>query len=227
MAAFLPQPKQYRNSHRKRKSKSLKIKQQRKYHENNKDNDEMKLDINAIYRENNNDNLCKKHALSTIISTVVTERKLLKLSNDERKSQNKDSNPRIKRKWKSVNPLSLKKYNKFCDEFDRKNKFDIGISQKYFLIAENGKNIISYILRKFNIKSDYIAFNHKNGSIHQLLEIIEHKSVTKLIAFNYEHAWCYICIENVWYEIDSLKKRSKPKVIMAFPYNCGYIYIYD
>lgn len=234
MALFLPQTKSYaRSRHRKKKGKSRKQKLSHKSPTSDANSTESSLSIGSIYRENQNDNLCKKHALATIISTVMSERELSQIQQNEEKGDidnrlNRRKSRKLKKKWKSPNYLSRGKYNKLCDSFDRANKFDIGISRRYFVIGDTTKhNIFSYILEQFNIKSDYIAFDEKDGSIHKLLNIIEEKLVRKLIAFNYEHAWCYICLKDVWFEIDSLKKRKNTKIIQSFPYNCGYIYVYD
>ena len=159
MALFLPQPKKYNKSHRKRKqNKSNKSKQSH----NSSPIDQnasvsTSLDVGSIYRENQNDNLCKKHALATIISTVMSERQLSQIYNNNNDGEMVNDNDvskhrkrrKLKRKWKSPNYLSREKYNKFCDAFDRANKFDIGISRKYFVIGETTKdNIFSYILNQ-------------------------------------------------------------------------------
>eukprot|EP01084_Bolivina_argentea_P117404 208522_1 len=236
MALFMPQPKHYSKSRRKkrdRKSNKHKHKQETILVPKTDANVQL-LDVNSIYREGQNGDLCKKHALVTVISAVLTERKVFKI-HDELKQEQKDGKElnrkqkkKLRGKWRAQNFLSTKQYNKYCDKFDRINGFDIGISQKYFIIGKKQTdNIFSYILEQFKIKSGYITFDEKDGSIGTLLDIIKAKNVTKLIAFNFEHAWCYINIKDVWYEFDSMKKRSKPKPIKAFPYNCGYVYVYQ
>eukprot|EP01083_Nonionella_stella_P101252 286816_1 len=156
------------------------------------------------------------------MSGVLTERKISETQhtvhehkqNDNIKSKRRRRRKGSKRKWSAQNVLSAKKYHKYCDEFDAMNNFEIGCSRKYFIVgAKMTDNIFCYILQQYHIKSDYIAFDHEDGSIGKLLEIIEQKNVTKLIAFNSEHAWCYIQVDHVWYEFDSLQKRTKPKPI--------------
>eukprot|EP01083_Nonionella_stella_P214103 771673_1 len=175
MAVFLPQTKHYRKSQCKKRDKKRKlIKSQESFVRKNET-----LDINSIYRENQNNNLCKKHALVTVMSGVLTERKISETQhtvhehkqNDNIKSKRRRRRKGSKRKWSAQNVLSAKKYNKYCDEFDAMNNFEIGCSRKYFIVgAKMTDNIFCYILQQYHIKSDYIAFDHEDGSIGKLLD---------------------------------------------------------
>merc|ERR1719384_21939 len=106
MADFLPQPKHYRKSHRKRKDKKSKRNKRQRISIVD-DTETPSLDINSIYRENQNGDLCKKHALVTIISCVMNERKLLEMQNENKDEAEKDEmktnyrkQRKLKRKWK-------------------------------------------------------------------------------------------------------------------------------
>ena len=75
MSVFLQQPKKYSKSHRKRKQgKAHRHKQLSKSSPTDSNSAaSSSLCIGSIYRENQSGNLCKKHALATIISTVMSD----------------------------------------------------------------------------------------------------------------------------------------------------------
>lgn len=99
------------------------------------------------------------------------------------------------------NVLSLKRFNSLCDEFDKKYKCS---GSKTFFIVTLENNSLCYVLNKLGIRSVFYApgtLKHVNG----ILEKSE-----AFLVFSSEHIWACRKYNNVWYTLDSIRKKIVP-----------------
>lgn len=101
--------------------------------------------------------------------------------------------------------ISLKEFDQYCDDFDRKNHFSVGCSKSHHMFNNYGgtNNIFGYVLERKNIKCtmkhyDFYS-NQKN--------IQKHDNLIGYIVYNTRHTWCIKFVKNIFYCIDSMKRN--------------------
>lgn len=98
--------------------------------------------------------------------------------------------------------FSFNEFNKYCDDFDKKNNFKIGFSKNSYAFYNNGENdnIFGYILEQKLLKSQKLKLEFINkNNLNISYDFIG------FICFNNNHTWCIKIINNKLYLIDSLK----------------------
>lgn len=99
--------------------------------------------------------------------------------------------------------ISLSEFNKYCDEFDRRNYFSPGSSRNGHMFYNNGltDNIFGYILEKKGIK---IKMDHYDFYRPKKIKHCE-KGTIGYIVYNMGHTWCVRVVNGEYYLIDSMR----------------------
>jgi hypothetical protein len=101
--------------------------------------------------------------------------------------------------------ISLKEFDIYCDEFDKKNHYDIGSSRNKYFFYNNGltDNIFGYILQKkgFNIEMEHYDF-YRPRKIRNC-----EKGTIGYIIYNTQHTWCVRVVDSEYWVIDSMKRE--------------------
>ena len=102
--------------------------------------------------------------------------------------------------------LKIPDFNKYCDEYDKKNGFISGSSKNAHLFYNNGgdDNIFGYILKKKNISFKMIHYDfyaskkieYKNNSIGYII-------------YNRSHTFCVRIINRENWIIDSMRPKAE------------------
>lgn len=101
---------------------------------------------------------------------------------------------------------SLNTFNKLCDEFDKKNDFEVPSSKLKYIFYNNGgtDNIFGYILKKNNYK---IKMTHYDYYKSKVIQLKNDKKMLGFIVYNRCHTFCIRKIKDEYYLIDSMKSR--------------------
>ena len=117
-------------------------------------------------------------------------------------------------------------FNKLCDEFDKKNKFEINCSKNSHEFYNNGDsdNIFGYVMKNKGIDVRMIGYDrHRKTDIN----IEDFEDLLGAIVLQPGHTFCIRYYDNKWYVIDSLN-GSEPEVQMNYfkNRNMGFLFVY-
>ncbi len=103
--------------------------------------------------------------------------------------------------------VSLNEFNKFCDDFDKRNGFAPGSSKRGHLFYNNGKtdNIFGYIMERKKCK---ITMEHYDFYSAKKIKVNEKKTIGYII-YNRGHTYAVRIEKGERWLIDSL--RAKPQ----------------
>lgn len=111
-----------------------------------------------------------------------------------------------------VQLVSVKEFDKLCDEFDKCNDFELGCSKKNCFFYNNGNedNIFGYVLSKkgYNVTMKHYDIN-RNVKIPQ-----PGRNTIGYIVYNERHTYCVRKIGVELFLIDSMKPTPR-KIVGA------------
>ena len=108
--------------------------------------------------------------------------------------------------------ISEEQFQIYCNEYDLIIK---GLNTKNNDGFCEGRNIISYILDKYNntfcilIPINLYKKSRENIAIDHYNKLIKNKNITQYFEFNKGHVWFNKYIKNSWYKIDSITGVSQ------------------
>jgi len=110
---------------------------------------------------------------------------------------------------------SVQNFDKYCDEFDKNNKFEKNTTRRHIFYNNGGNdNIFGYVLNK-TIKdstSDHdIKYNMEHYDFYKKKTIKTLPNTIGYLLYSQNHAFCIRKIDDQFYLIDSL--RSKPTIV--------------
>ena len=102
---------------------------------------------------------------------------------------------------------SNKEFDIYCDELDKLNDFEKGVSKSKLFYNNGGiNNIFGYVMTKKNINVEftYYSYEKTNSGIFSNLKT---KCLLGFIVYNKQHTYCVRRINNRYYLIDSMSSR--------------------
>ena len=117
-------------------------------------------------------------------------------------------------------------FDKYCDEFDKKNKFEVKCSKNNQEFYNNGNddNIFGYVLKKKGINTRMIGYEKNRKT---KIDITDFEDLLGAFVLNPGHVYCVRYIDGKFYVIDSLN-GSEPEVQMNYfqNKNTTFIFVY-
>ena len=133
-------------------------------------------------------------------------------------------------RYHSVNNLlgrqicTTSEFDKYCDELDTKNKFEIKCSKNSQEFYNNGgdNNIFGYTMKKKGINTRMEGFDrHRKTPIN----ITDTEDLVGAFVLSPGHVWCVRYVDGHWYVIDSMN-GSEPEVQMNYFQNKNLAFIF-
>lgn len=101
--------------------------------------------------------------------------------------------------------LTLKEFDKYCNEYDKKNDFVIGSSRNDHLFYNNGgnDNIFGYVIKKKGLSVKMVHYDYYK---HKKINSDESRNIGYII-YNRGHTYCVRIINGEKWIIDSMRKN--------------------
>jgi hypothetical protein len=114
-------------------------------------------------------------------------------------------------------------FDKYCDEFDKQNKFEVNYSKNSQEFYNNGEenNIFGYTMKKKGINTRMEGYDrHRKHDIK-----IDTEDLLGAFILSPGHVWCIRYIDGKWFLIDSLNS-SEPEVQMNYFQNKNLAFLF-
>lgn len=103
--------------------------------------------------------------------------------------------------------VTREEFDKYCDEFDKLNGFEVGCSKKNCVFYNNGNtdNIFGYVLSK---KGYNVTMKHYDFYSHKRMPQPSNKTIGYIV-YNQQHTYCVRYIGTELFLIDSMKPTPR------------------
>ena len=102
---------------------------------------------------------------------------------------------------------SNSEFDIYCDELDKLNNFEKGVSKSKLFYNNGGiNNIFGYVMTKKNINVEFIYYPYASTN-NGIFNTMEMNNLMGFIVYNKQHTYCVRRIDNRYYLIDSMSSR--------------------
>jgi|UniRef100_A0A6C0LHW9 hypothetical protein len=120
-------------------------------------------------------------------------------------------------------------FNKYCDEFDKKNKFEVSCSKlsQEFYNNGNNDNIFGYTLAKKGINVKIMGYDRHRKQPINVAELEKDDDLLGACVLQPGHTWCVRYHNKKWIVVDSMN-AGQPQVQHNYfqNKNLGFLFVY-
>ena len=102
---------------------------------------------------------------------------------------------------------SNKEFDIYCDELDKLNNFEKGVSKSKLFYNNGGiNNIFGYVMTKKNINVEFAYYSYEKTNS-GMFSNLKTECLLGFIVYNKQHTYCVRYLDNKYYLIDSMAPR--------------------